>query len=161
LAGDGGAGEGGVLQPGASCGAVVCVGFHAHEEPGRDDRRQPFDHLVYHWVLTYSNWEIDHDLFFGEFRESQRGVSERRVAVGWRSPAAPHGSDEPGGETCLQRKEFTGRYTGLLGYYGIEMEKIQPEEPNENGDAEQSAPPVQGGRGASPAAAWQPGLRES
>ena len=28
--------------------------------------------------------------------------------------------------------------SGLLGYYGMEMEKIQPEEPNENGDAEQS-----------------------
>jgi hypothetical protein len=36
------------------------------------------------------------------------------------------------------RKEFTERYTGLLGYYEMEMEKIQPEEPNENGDVEQS-----------------------
>ncbi len=35
-------------------------------------------------------------------------------------------------------KEFTQRYTGLLDYYGLEMEKIQPEEPNENGDVEQS-----------------------
>ena len=35
-------------------------------------------------------------------------------------------------------KEFTERYTALLGYYGMEMEKIQPEEPNENGDVEQS-----------------------
>jgi hypothetical protein len=35
-------------------------------------------------------------------------------------------------------KEFTERYRGLLGYYGMEMEKIQPEEPNENGDVEQS-----------------------
>ena len=30
-------------------------------------------------------------------------------------------------------KEFTGRYTALLGYYKMEMEKIQPEEANENG----------------------------
>ena len=35
-------------------------------------------------------------------------------------------------------KEFTRRYTGLLDYYGLEMEKIQPEAPNENGDVEQS-----------------------
>jgi hypothetical protein len=35
-------------------------------------------------------------------------------------------------------KEFTRRYTALLDYYGLEMEKIQPEEPNENGDVEQS-----------------------
>ena len=35
-------------------------------------------------------------------------------------------------------KEFTDRYTGLLGYYDMEMEKIQLEEPNENSDAEQS-----------------------
>jgi ribosomal protein S21 len=36
------------------------------------------------------------------------------------------------------QKEFTQRYTELLGYYGVGMEKIQPEEPNENGDVEQS-----------------------
>jgi hypothetical protein len=36
------------------------------------------------------------------------------------------------------RKEFTERYAELLGYYEMEMEKIQPEEPNENGDVEQS-----------------------
>ena len=35
-------------------------------------------------------------------------------------------------------KEFTRRYTGLLDYYGLEMEKIQPREANENGDVEQS-----------------------
>ena len=35
-------------------------------------------------------------------------------------------------------KEFTERYRGLLGYYEMEMEKIQPREPNENGDVEQS-----------------------
>ena len=35
-------------------------------------------------------------------------------------------------------KEFTQRYTGLLDYYGLAMEKIQAAEPNENGDAEQS-----------------------
>ena len=35
-------------------------------------------------------------------------------------------------------KEFTQRYRALLDYYEMEMEKIQPEEPNENGDVEQS-----------------------
>ena len=51
---------------------------------------QPFDHLVYHWVLTYSNWEVDHDLFFGELREPQRRASERRVGnwAGCRSGTA-------------------------------------------------------------------------
>ena len=28
---------------------------------------QAFDHLVYHWVLTYSNWESVTICFFGEF----------------------------------------------------------------------------------------------
>jgi hypothetical protein len=35
-------------------------------------------------------------------------------------------------------KEFTERYWGLLDYYPTAMEKIQPNEPNEDGDAEQS-----------------------
>jgi len=99
---------------------------------------QPFDHLVYHWVLTYSNWESVTICFSESFESLSEGFQNavwelggvpKRHRTDRMSLAVNNASDE---------KEFTERYTGLMGYYGIEMEKIQPEEPNENGDAEQS-----------------------
>lgn len=99
---------------------------------------QPFDHLAYHFVLTYSNWESVRICFSESFESLSEGIQNavwelggvpQRHRTDRMSLAVNNASDE---------KEFTERYTGLLGYYGMEMEKIQPEEPNENGDAEQS-----------------------
>jgi len=99
---------------------------------------QPFDHLVYHWVLTYSNWESITICFSESFESLSEGLQN---AV-WELGGVPgrHRTDRMSlaVNNGSSTKEFTERYTGLLGYYGMEMEKIQPEEPNENGDVEQS-----------------------
>jgi len=99
---------------------------------------QAFDHLVYHWVLTYSNWESVTICFSESFESLSEGLQN---AV-WELGGVPqrHRTDRMSlaVNNASNEKEFTDRYTGLLGYYGMEMEKIQPEEPNENGDAEQS-----------------------
>ena len=99
---------------------------------------QPFDHMVYHFVLTYSNWESITICFSESFESLSEGIQNavwelggvpQRHRTDRMSLAVNNGSD---------MKEFTKRYTGLLGYYGMEMEKIQPREANENGDVEQS-----------------------
>ena len=99
---------------------------------------QPFDHLVYHWVLTYSNWESITICFSESFESLSEGLQN---AV-WELGGVPqrHRTDRMSlaVNNASSEKEFTQRYRGLLDYYGLEMEKIQPEEPNENGDAEQS-----------------------
>ena len=99
---------------------------------------QAFDHLVYHFVLTYSNWEWITICFFRELREPQRRASKRGLGIGRRARAAPHRSHEFGCEQRIEREGFMSRYTALLGYYKMAMEKIQPREANENGDVEQS-----------------------
>ena len=99
---------------------------------------QPFEHLVYHWVLTYSNWESITICFSESFESLSEGLQN---AV-WQLGGVPqrHRTDRMSlaVNNATSEKEFTQRYRGLLDYYGLEMEKIQPEEPNENGDAEQS-----------------------
>jgi hypothetical protein len=98
----------------------------------------PFDHLVYHFVLTYSNWESITICFSESFESLSEGIQN---AV-WELGGVPqrHRTDRMSlaVNNNSNRKEFTERYAGLLGYYEMEMEKIQPEEPNENGDVEQS-----------------------
>ena len=99
---------------------------------------QPFDHLVYHWVLTYSNWESITICFSESFESLSEGLQN---AV-WELGGVPqrHRTDRMSlaVNNASSEKEFTQRYTALLEYYGMELEKIQPDEPHENGDAEQS-----------------------
>ncbi len=99
---------------------------------------QPFDHLVYHWVLTYSNGES----ITSCFSESFESLSEGLQNAVWELGGVPqrHRTDRMSlaVNNASSEKEFTRRYTGLLDYFGLEMEKIQPEEPNENGDVEPS-----------------------
>ena len=99
---------------------------------------QSFDHLAYHFVLTYSNWESITTCF----SESFESLSEGFQNALWELGGAPqrHRTDRMSlaVNNASDEKEFTRRYTALLDYYGLEMEKIQAEEPNENGDAEQS-----------------------
>jgi hypothetical protein len=99
---------------------------------------QPFDHLVYHWVLTYSNWESITICF----SESFESLSEGFQNAVWELGGVPerHRTDRMSlaVNNATSEKEFTQRYSALQEYYGMAMEKIQPEEPNENGDVEQS-----------------------
>jgi hypothetical protein len=99
---------------------------------------QPFDHLVYHFVLTYSNWESVTICF----SESFESLSEGFQNAVWELGGVPqrHRTDRMSlaVNNATDEKEFTQRYRGLLGYYGVEAEKIQADEAHENGDAEQS-----------------------
>ena len=97
-----------------------------------------FDHLVYHFVLTYSNWESVTICF----SESFESLSEGFQNAVWELGGVPqrHRTDRMSlaVNNATDEKEFTQRYRALLGYYRVEAEKIQADEPHENGDAEQS-----------------------
>jgi len=117
----------------------LCASDFTHMESlGVTIGDQLFDHLVYHLVLTYSNWESITICFSESFESLSEGIQN---AV-WQLGGVPqrHRTDRMSlaVNNASNEKEFTERYKGLLGYYGLEMEKIQPREPNENGDAEQS-----------------------
>ncbi len=97
----------------------------------------PFDHLIYHFVLTYSNWETG-TICFGESLES---LSEGFQNAVWRLGAVPevHRTDRMSAavQKVGQPEEFTQRYAALMRHYGIRPEKTQARSPNENGDVEQ------------------------
>jgi transposase len=96
-----------------------------------------FEHLIYHFVLTYSNWEA----FTICYSESFESLSEGLQNALWELGGVPqrHRTD------CLSAAvantsdldEFTERYQGLLKHYGLLAEKTNPNSGNENGDVEQ------------------------
>jgi hypothetical protein len=98
---------------------------------------QTFPHMVYHFVLTYSNWE-DVTLCYSESFES---LSEGLQNALWRLGGVPrqHRTDRlsTAVNNMTEAKEFTDRYTALVRYYKLEAQKIQAGKANENGDIEQ------------------------
>jgi len=99
--------------------------------------RQPFDHLFYHFTLSYSNWETGRVCV----SESFESVSEGLQAALWELGGVPrmHRTDRL--STAIKKTrdpdEFTDRYRALLRHYGLEGVKTNPASPNENGDVEE------------------------
>jgi hypothetical protein len=106
----------------------------------------PFPHLLYHFVLTYSNWETAMICF----SESFESLSEGLQRAFWTLGGVPrrHRTDRLGAAVAIDRKAREGeghpgeepfhrRYQGLLDHYGVEGQRIQARQPHENGDCEQ------------------------
>jgi len=98
---------------------------------------QAFAHLVYHFVLTYSNWEQVSLCFSESFASLSVGLQNALWAAGG-SPER-HRTDRM---TLAVNHEgsveqYTGKYQGLLGHYGIFPEATNPACGHENGDCEQ------------------------
>jgi hypothetical protein len=99
---------------------------------------QAFEHLMYHFVLTYSNWETG-TICYSESLES--------LCEGWQNAvwelgavAAEHRTDSLSSavNNMSNLEEFNRRYEGVMRYYGVKPQHTNPASPNENGDCEQS-----------------------
>lgn len=140
----------GVKRWRATCGPAKEVFFSQVHQPGRlgasdfthmtslgvTIQGQPFEHLMYHFVLPYSNWETVTVCF----SESLEALSEGLQNALWELGGVPerHRSDRMSSavNNLSEQKDFTDRYEALLKHYGMQGEKIQAGKANENGDAE-------------------------
>ncbi len=98
---------------------------------------QPFDHLVYHFVLTYSNWETTTICFSESFESLSEGIQNAL----WELGGVPRAHQTDCLTSAVQKlghpDDFTRRYEGLLNHYGLRGRKTQPASPHQNGDVEQ------------------------
>ena len=101
-------------------------------------QRQPFDHMVYHFVLPYSNWETG-TICFSESMESLReGFQNALFQLGGVPKYHQTDSLSAAVRNMANPKKFTDRYLALMRHYGLKGRKTNPASPNENGDIEQS-----------------------
>ncbi len=122
-----------VHRPGELCQSD----FTHMEDLGVRIQGQPFDHLMYHFVLSYSNWETGTICFSESFESLSEGLQNALWELGGvpryhrtdRLTTAVNKTDNP--------EVFTQRYMGLLRHYGLEGQRTQAASPNENGDVEQ------------------------
>ncbi|MCH8157782.1 MAG: IS21 family transposase [Nitrospinae bacterium] len=123
-----------VHQPGKLCQSDFC----SLSKLNVTVQGQRLDHLLYHFVLTYSNWETGTICFSESFESLSEGLQNALWRLGGvplehqtdRLSAAVHKLGHP--------EEFTQRYRSLLSHYGLTGRKIQAGKANENGDVEQS-----------------------
>jgi hypothetical protein len=87
-------------------------------------------------VLTYSNWQWATICFSESFESLSEGLQEAL----WQLGGVPerHRSDRLSAavNNLSDRREFTGRYRGLMDHYGLTAEKTNPDSGHENGDVE-------------------------
>ena len=99
---------------------------------------QTFEHMVYHFVLTYSNWETGTICY----SESLESLSEGWQNAVWElgAVAAEHRTDSLSSavNNMSNLEEFNRRYQGVMTYYGVKPRHTNPASPNENGDVEQA-----------------------
>lgn len=120
-------------KPGALCQSD----FTSMNKLGVTIQDCPFSHLVYHFVLTYSNWETGTICFSESFESLSEGLQNAL----WELGGAPHTHQTDRLTTAVNKTdnpdEFTQRYEALLKHYGLSGRKTQAASPHENGDVEQ------------------------
>ena len=118
-------------------GRLGASDFTHMEELGVTILGQSFPHLIYHFVLTYSNWEAGTVCFSESFESLSEGLQNAL----WQLGKVPHRHRTDRLSTAVNNMsdpaEFTDRYQGLMRCYGLESEKTQAGHGNENGDVEQ------------------------
>jgi hypothetical protein len=118
---------------------ILCASDFCHMKSlGVTIQGQLFSHLLYHLVLTYSNWETGTICYSESFESLSEGLQNALFELG--GVPERHRTDRM--SAAVQKPdrldEFTRRYEALLTHYGLSPEKIQAGKPNENGDVEQS-----------------------
>jgi hypothetical protein len=101
--------------------------------------REPFDHLFYHFVLPYSNWETGAICASESFETLVAGFQAAVWELG-RVPAI-HRTDNLSAAAHALRaggRTFNARYQQVLDHYGMRPDANTPGRGHENGDVEQA-----------------------
>lgn len=101
---------------------------------------EPFPHLVFHLVLSYSNVEAVRLCFSESFEALAEGIEACLWAIG--GVPVRHRTDHLTAavrhKTSTEREDWTRRYQALMAHYGMEPTWNNAGIAHENGDVEQS-----------------------
>src|SRR6266571_2889631 len=100
----------------------------------------PFPHLVYHFVLTYSNAEAISICFSETFEALAEGIEKALWQIGGvpQQHRTDHLTAAVKNAGKEHTKDWTKRYDALMAHYGMQPTKNNLRIAHENGDVEQS-----------------------
>jgi len=107
---------------------------------------EPFEHLVIHSVLPYSNWEWGRVVQSESLLAIRLGVQSALIQLGHvpkihqtdNTSAATHNLGPKERDKSPEERGFNTEYLQLMSHYGMEPRTIHVNCPNENGDIESS-----------------------
>ena len=99
---------------------------------------QRFDHLIFHGVLTYSNWEYAEVCQSESFEALAGGVQRCFYAIGGVTERLRTDSLSAAVNNLSTDHHFRGNYKRLLDHFQVEPHRINVRAPEENGDCESS-----------------------
>jgi len=106
---------------------------------------EPFDHILFHSVLPYSNWEWGRVVQSESLLSIRLGLQSTLLKLGYVPQA--HQTDHTSAAThklgaadrqSSRERGYNEEYLQLLAHYGLEARTIHLSSPNENGDVESS-----------------------
>ena len=114
--------------------------FTPMEDLGVTIAGEPFAHLVYHFVLTYSNVEAASICFSETFEALAEGIEKALWQIG--GVPQQHRTDHLSAAVRHlrqpEREDWTVRYQALMAHYGMQPTWNNTGVAHENGDVEQS-----------------------
>ncbi len=117
-------------------GDVLAVDFTVMNELSITLNHQRFDHLVFHSVLTYSNWEYVQLCASESFEALAQGIQGSFVAMGGVTLRIRTDSLSAAVNNLSTDRHFRTNYQNLLDHFQVEPHRINVRSPNENGDCE-------------------------
>lgn len=98
---------------------------------------QPFQHLLFHFMLPYSRWETASIAFSESFESLTEGYAAAVKELG--AVAPDHRTDNLAAAVPIgERKKFQERWKDFLNYFGVYPSSNTPRQSNENGSVEKS-----------------------
>lgn len=119
-------------------GDVIAFDFVDLRELGVTIQSRPYPHLMFHAVLTCSNWEYIHLCQSESFEAVSRGLQDAFMWAGGVPRRVRSDSLTAAVNNLSADHEFQPRYQQLLSHYGLEGHRINVRKPHENGDVESS-----------------------
>src|SRR5438552_135768 len=114
--------------------------FTHMEDLGVTIAGEPFPHMVYHFVLTYSNVEAASICFSETFEALAEGIEKALWQIG--GVPQQHQTDHLSAAVRQlrqpEKEDWTVRYKGLMAHYGMQPTWNNVSIAHENGDVEQS-----------------------
>ena len=97
---------------------------------------RPFDHLLFHAVFTFSNWEHVHLCHSESFEALSAGLQDALHLAGGVPRRVRSDSLSAAVNNLSSDKQFAKQYQALLDHYGVKGHRINVRKPHENGDVE-------------------------
>jgi hypothetical protein len=99
---------------------------------------QQFDHMLFHFMLTYSRWEYVDICYSESFESLSKGYDEAVWTLGFVAPEHRTDNLTAATQVCGSKRVFTKNWKEVMNHYGVTPSRNNPGVSNENGSIEKS-----------------------